>query len=166
MSWLHKIADTVPLEPGTTPIPDDHIRLFHYFPPEEIENVRTHGIDISRAKGEIYGEPNAVWGSGIQPSGTKTFVEFSVSRDDPGLQLGRPYKDEDIETIRNRKWDVTFNRTIKPEEFIAIHEPWHNKYRYMLFNPELIEEAKQGDFDDLLDDSEYGPAIRRFREGI
>ena len=167
MSWFLKIADfnsDVPLSPGTVSIPDDHIRLFHYFPSEEIENIRNNGVDISKAKGESYGEPSVVWASGIQPSSSKTFVEFSVPRNDPRILLGKPSEREDIKDIRERKWDMTFGDTIFPSEFIAVHEPWHKHYRYIKKDPELIKEVYSGDFDYLLEDPVYGPAVRKIKE--
>ena len=168
MNWF-KLANissetNVPLEPETVQIPDDHIRLFHYFPSEEIENIRTEGINIEKAKGESYGEPIVVWASGIKPSPTKTFVEFSVPRNDPRLLLGKSNEKEDIQTIRDRRWDMTFGQTIKPEEFIAIHEPWHNHYRYIINDPTLTKEVRLGKFDHLLDDPDYFPAIRAIKE--
>ena len=53
MNWLQKIADQIQLpEPGTIPIPPGHVRLYHYFPSNQIESVRQQGIDLGCAKGE------------------------------------------------------------------------------------------------------------------
>ena len=159
MNWLQKIAQQTLPEPGTAPIPPGHVRLYHYFPNDQIESVRQQGIDLGCAKGETYGEPNCVWASGEQPSERHTFVEFSASKDDPGWQIGKPNTDEDAQVIQDQGWNVTFGRTIRPEEFVAIHEPWHSHYRYIMNDPQLLQEVKQGKFDHLLDDEEYASAI-------
>lgn len=156
-------TDTIPAEPGTTPVPAGHVRLYHYFPYDKVDDIKTNGINIDQARGETYGEPNTVWASGKMPSKTHTFVEFSVSKDDDQWLINKPKTDEDARIIQDRGWDVTFNRTIGPEKFIAVHEPWHGHYRYIMNDPELFEEVKQGKLDHLLDDKDYAPAIRRIK---
>ncbi len=164
MNWLQKTANTSILpEPGTVPIPPGHVRLYHYFPSNQIENVRQQGIDIGQARGETYGEPNAVWGSTRKPSGDHTFVEFSVSIDDPSWFINKPETPEHAQEFQDSGSDATFGRTIMPEEFIAIHEPWHNRYRYVMNDPQLLQEVLQGEHDHLLNDEGYGPAIEKIK---
>ncbi len=168
MNWLQKITNIRKIsqmdEPGTIPIPPGHVRLYHYFPGNQIENIRQNGIDITYARGETYGEPNSVWASAQKPSKSHTFVEFSVSKDDPSWLINKPTTERDVQAIQDYGSDVAFGRTIKPEEFIAIHEPWHGHYRYIMNDPQLLEEVRQGKFDYLLDDEEYASAIHKIKE--
>ena len=56
------------------------------------------------------------------------------------------------------KWDNPFVlEDVPPEQMIAIHLPWHSKARYILDNPDTLEKALSGDFDDLRDD--YATAV-------
>jgi hypothetical protein len=165
MNWLQKTAQQdLMQEPGTLPVPPGHIRLYHYLPRDQVENVRQQGIDIGQARGETYGEPNAVWGSTRKPSDNHTFVEFSVSTDDPSWFINKPDTPEHAQEFQNSGSDATFGRTIMPNEFIAIHEPWHNRYRYLMNDPQLLQEVQHGKFDHLLDNEEYGPAILKAKE--
>ena len=164
MNWykLAQFHDDVPAEPGTVSIPPDHIRLYHYTydnTREAAQRLRNEGIDIEKARGESYGEPNAVWASSALPGQNKVFAEFSIARDDPRWAIGKPDETEDLGDYAERRWDVTFLDSISPDEIIAVHEPWHHRYRYMIKDPELIQQAKNGEFDHLLDSPDYGPAI-------
>tara|TARA_Y100000034_G_C6775813_1_gene346405 strand:- start:15 stop:527 length:513 start_codon:yes stop_codon:yes gene_type:complete len=166
MNWYKtsQYDDDVPSEPGSTPIPADHVRLYHYTNDntgEAADRLRNNGIDIGKAKGSTYGEPNAVWASSAMPGQHKVFAEFSVDRNDPRWAIGKVDEAESVEEYAERRWDVTFLDSIRPEEIIAVHEPWHYRYRYMLNNPGLIEEVKRGEFDHLLDSPDYGPAIMK-----
>ena len=38
---------------------------------------------------------------------------------------------------------------VKPSEFIAIHEPWHHTYRYLLDNG-YVQNVLVGEYDDIL----------------
>jgi len=165
MNWYKRsqFDDDVPDEPGTVSIPSDHVRLYHYTydnTSEAANQLRT-GIDIGKAKGSTYGEPNVVWASTALPGQNKVFAEFSVARDDPRWGLGKIDPGENTGDYMAKRGDVYFLDSIRPEEIIAIHEPWHYRYRYMLNNPELIEQAKNGEFDDLLNLPDYGPAVMK-----
>src|ERR1039458_2087500 len=82
--------------PGTKPIPQGTIRLYHYTGGEgmtavreNLASIRDNGILQSKAKGETYGEPNQVWGSTEVPNqNIKHFAEFYVKPDEIGI--GRP----------------------------------------------------------------------------
>lgn len=166
MNWLQKLANTQIPEPGTIPIPPGHVRLYHYFPGNQIENIKQNGIDITHARGETYGEPNSIWASGQKPSDNHTFVEFSISKDDPSWLLNKPTTNEHAQAIQDYGSDVSFGRTIRPEEFVAIHEPWHNHYRYIMNDPQLLKEVQQGKFDYLLDNEGYAQAIRLIKLNV
>ena len=171
------------IEPGTTPIPEGHIRAYHYtrgargeikpmgmtddeYRTKLAENLRQGGIDIKKAIGESYGEPNVIWASTEKPSGGHVYAEFSVARDDPRWGHGfAPDKGTDLRDWEKRNNDFYFHGSIKPSEIIAVHEPWHDRYRYIMRpdNIKLREQILAGEHDNLLTTNEYGPAIRKFK---
>lgn len=162
---------TVPAEPGTVSIPSNHVRLYHYTRVDEstdaaknqaAERLRRRGIDIAKARGSTYGEPNQVWASTLIPSEKKVFAEFSVSIDDPRIAIGRN-SGMTAQQYMARGWDMTFFQSIKPKELIAVHEPWHFRYRYLMDNPKLVQQVVGGEFDNLLTTAEYGPAVARVK---
>lgn len=162
-------SEAVPPAPGTTPIPADHVRLYHYISSykggqvgseseeQMAENLRRGGIDISKARGSIYGEPNAVWASTKPPGSFKVFAEFDIHKDDPRWGIGRPKTPGDVDWLNKGNIDVTFRGSIKPEEIVAVHLPWHHTYRY-LEEHNMFQEVLNGDYDYLLDDPERDEA--------
>jgi hypothetical protein len=158
----------VPPEPGTTPIPADHVRLYHYISSQKggqgsesqeqmAENLKRGGIDISKARGSTYGEPNVVWASTKPPNRQKVFAEFDIHKDDQRWLIGRPKTPGDVDWLNKGNIDVTFRDSIKPEEIIAVHLPWHNTYRY-LKEHNMFPDILNGDYDHLLDDPERDEA--------
>lgn len=156
--------EEVPLAPGTIPIPADHVRLYHYISSgkggqdleseeQMAENLRRGGIDISKARGSTYGEPNVVWGSTKPPGRHKVFAEFDIHKNDPRWLIGRPRRSEDVDWLNKGNIDVTFSGSIKPKEIIAVHVPWHNTYRYMKEH-NMFPDVLNGDYDYLLKDPE------------
>ena len=155
--------EEVPPEPGTTPIPPDHVRLYHYTKLPQAPGgadyikhlaaiaLKTNGLDIKKAIGHTYGEPDVVWASVQMPDRGKVFAEFSVSINDPRFVYpwGRG---------QAPRGDCQFQESIHPNEFLAVHEPWHRHYRYLVKN-NLIEACKNGEYDYLLNTPEYGPAV-------
>lgn len=160
----------VPPAPGKSRIPANHVRLFHYTRVEAADDYSKHraaealrrgGIDVRKAKGSTYGEPNQVWSSTKPPHEKKVFAEFSVPFDDERMNNGRGQPN--AQTLQRSGWDVTFWKSIQPSEIIAVHEPWHFRYRYIKENPRVLREVIDGEFDDLLDDREYGPAVAKVK---
>lgn len=154
----------VPLAPGETPIPADHVRLYHYTRwPEGVtegqaaEKLLQEGIDIGKARGSTYGEPNVVWASTQLPHRGKVYAEFSMHKDDPRWGIGRPKYPGDLEWLQKSGADVTFRDSIKPEDILAVHIPWHHSYRY-LKEHDMFSRVLEGEFDYLLDDPERDEA--------
>lgn len=154
----------VPPKPGATPIPPNHVRLYHYTgvegPSDEqkhaaAELLRTNGLDIAKAKGSTYGEPNVVWASRQMPDQRKVFAEFSIDANDP--RWGPYWRNGNVP---REGGDCYFTESIRPDEIIAVYEPWHHRYHYMV-DSGLIDDAKAGEYDRLLDTQEYGPAVRK-----
>ena len=142
----------VPAEPGTTPIPANHLRLYHYTHSDP-DIIRREGLKISSTQGHTYGEPDAVWCSLQQPGNYKNFVEFSMAIDDPRFsKIGAsPDPNYGVEFYQGRGNDFTIFGDVKPSEFIAVHEPWHHHYRYMVEN-DLAPDILAGKYDDLTAD--------------
>lgn len=163
-SFRQFIEDELPPQAGSQPIPKGHIRLYHYInapamtEQEIVHSIKQNGIDISKSKGHTYGEPNMVWASGQIPNKQKIFVEFTVPWNDPRLNINKPNNEKDAERIMSHGSDVTFNASIKPQEIIAVHLPWHWHCRYLIEN-DKIPEILAGKFDYLKGKEEYEPAL-------
>ena len=138
----------VPDKIGTMPIPEGHVRLYHYTNADP-EAIRKEGLRLSMAKGSTYGEPNMVWASSIPMTDSKNVVEFSVPVDDPSMSLERPDKGQDPAEWMKGNHHVGFGRDIRPEEILTIHEPWHKFYRYIKENPRAMKDVYEGKLDDL-----------------
>lgn len=166
------IAAPVPAAPGSSEIPAGHVRLYHYTGVsgqsdldrfEAAEALRRNGIDIRHAKGNSYGEPNVVWASTQRPDPGKVYAEFSVPVDDPRWKIGRPDAGVSAAVYQDQNHDSYFNDSIRPDELIAVHEPWHERYRYLQRSPAMLARARAGEFDHLIGDNIYGPAVLKVK---
>lgn len=138
----------VPKEPGTVPIPSNHLRLYHYTNADP-DIIRREGLKLSSAKGSTYGEPNTIWASLQQPGRHKNYVEFSMAIDDPRFSKwagAAPDVQAGAGFYKGRGNDFTIMGDIKPSEFIAVHEPWQHSYRYMIEN-DLVKGVLAGEYD-------------------
>lgn len=148
----------LPPEPGTAPLPEGHVRLYHQTSPENLKKIEKEGIKFDKARG-IEG-PKGIWatepyessrggkGSGFygHPKDTPT-AEFSVSKEEW------------------EKHSPALQRDIKPSEILAIHHPWHSTVRYIARNG-LIDKVKNGEFDHLMDEPKYAEAIKHVKEKL
>ena len=144
----------IPKEPGTVPIPNNHLRLYHYTD-ASTEELKRNGLLLNKAKGHTYGEPNFVWASLQKPPRYKRYVEFSVPIDDSRFSTwgSKPDARGGVEYYKGKSNDFTFMGDIKPDEFIAIHEPWHHVYRYLVDKKQSqIKNILNGEYDYLIDD--------------
>ena len=116
-------------KPGTTPIPEDHVRLYHQTSAEHLDHIKKHGIRMEHARG-IEG-PKAIWAD------EKGF--YGKPADRPTVEFHIPKKD----------WNGQghIHRSIEPHEIIATHHPWHQKVHYALSHPSLHAEIKAGEHD-------------------
>ena len=167
----------VPKEPGTTPIPPGKIRAYHYT--EDMDAVEREGLDVTKAKGHTYGEPDAIWFSTEKPGDFKNYVEVFLDPEEVGI--GRP----SMVVKRNGEWRnaetpeehqevldeynkgnhnlMVFPKQIKPDRFVTTHRPWHYHYRYLTKDPEQVKAIVAGEYDWGLDNPEYAPAIRAIK---
>jgi hypothetical protein len=128
-------------EPGETPIPKDHVRLYHQTSAENLDKIREHGIQLGHARG-IEG-PKGVWAS------------------EQGF-YGNPSERPTAEFhIPKHEWDGSgvIRRSIQPHEIIAAHYPWHRHARYMVSHPEVLAAVKNGEHDNLREYPDHRAAI-------
>jgi hypothetical protein len=130
---LTEAATNVPAEPGTEPIPDGMVRLYHQTDAKSLDKIAKEGLSIKYAKG-IEG-PKAIY-AGEQPfygsADSRPTVEFYV----PKAQWDSPFVLQDV----------------NPEQIIAAHYPWHKTARYLESEPQSMQSALDGQFDDLTDE--------------
>ena len=141
----HGSDNYVPPEHGTEPIPEGHVRLYHQTSLKNIPGIVKTGINLSSAKGiegprAVYATETPFYGN---PEKTPT-IEFSV----PSNKYSSPFVLQDV----------------SPEEIIAVHLPWHRHARYIANNPGVLENVLSGKEDRLLEDPEFGPAVRYHKQ--
>lgn len=128
-------GDGLPPEPGSTPVPAGMIRAYHYT--DNLDAVRAGGLDVSKARGSTYGEPNGIWASTAKPKDVKNYVEMFVKPSEVGL--GGPdlfQKDRvqpELDEFNKGDHDFILNlQQVPPSRFVTVHEPWHDHARYIL----------------------------------
>jgi 8-oxo-dGTP pyrophosphatase MutT (NUDIX family)/GNAT superfamily N-acetyltransferase len=160
-------SDEVPPPMGESPIPEDHVRLFHQTSVKQAESVRQHGLTMEHAR-DISG-PRGVWashgtrfyGEGDEHATVEFHVPYDELRDTAGGQSphrGQPQEDWEKSTHHT----LIIPRSIQPHEISAIHLPWHNRYHYFHDNG-MTDDVKKGEFDNLSDMKDYGPAIDKIK---
>jgi hypothetical protein len=134
----------LPSEPGSEPIPEGHVRLYHQTDELNLGSIKRHGIQLSKARGiegprAIYADESGFYG----PPESRSTVEFHVPRE---------------------QWDPPFvlSERVPPENIIAVHKKWHSHARYAENNPEVIRQILAGDHDGLLGGKwpDYAKSIR------
>jgi len=133
----------VPAAPGTSPIPDDHVRLYHQTHEKNFSKIKREGIKLQHAKGiegprAIYADEKGFYG---KPEDGRT-VEFHVHKS----RWNAPYVTGDVE----------------PHSIIAVHKKWHQSSRYIEDSPESKDQTVSGHNDSLLKDkgSDEAKAVR------
>jgi len=168
--------DELPQEIGKTPIPEDHVRLFHHTWAKNIPSIREHGLLAERGKGDSgkgYGQEESagVWGSTRhgppEPEGDRHVVEFHVHPSE--IAVNGPYPGSDHHEWNQGDHNVLLKGSVKPENISAIHDPWHTAYHQMS-ELRMREETLKGYYDNIGEDPQYvhsyGKAIEHIkREG-
>jgi len=163
-------------EPGATPIPEGHVRLWHYTSPGNVESIKEHGLSTQHARGETYGEPNQVWAAvAHRPSEdmlrNKSFIEFHA---DPHreLNVGQVHVPQEherfkpaVEHMYGYGSHVTMRGDVHPSRILAVHEPWHETVRYLEKDPKTLHNYTAGDSKDYdTGDPETDRALAYVRE--
>ena len=125
-------AESIPAAPGTTPIKEGHVRLYHQTDGDNLQEIEKHGLLLKHAKG-IEG-PRAIYAGETPFYGKATHtptLEFQVPKD---------------------QWQPPFVlRDVKPEDFIAAHYPWHRHARYLEKN-NMVANVLSGKYDKVGED--------------
>lgn len=128
----------VPAEPGTTPIPDDHVRLYHQTSDSAISNIRRKGLEPRQPRegprGIYASKPDSKGRGFYDHPENKPTIEFSVPKDDYKYP---PFVAQD---------------KVEPSSIIAGHKPWHRTVRYIDSDPEQRKAIENGEADHLLND--------------
>ena len=139
---------SIPDRPGTVPIPEGHVRLYHQTGEDNVASILKEGLTYSHAKGiegpkAIYASETGFYG---KPGKVPT-IEFHVPKD---------------------QWESgTFvTQDVPPENIIAVHLPWHDKARYLEDNPESKAQALAGEYDTLTGDYAKGVAYIKQKYGV
>lgn len=121
-------TSNIPAEPGTTPIPEGHVRLYHYTTERAIPGISQVGLHAQHAgRAASDKEPALVWATEHAPAGgkdqfhLKPVVEFHVPKEvwEKGASIPGFQK-------------TALDGPIHPSNVIAIHEPWHSHARVLL----------------------------------
>ena len=138
---LEAISWKLPPEPGTAPIPKDHVRLYHQTGEENLGAIKHQGLQFAKARGiegprGIYADEKGFYGK----PGDKPTVEFHVHKS---------------------RWHPPFvtGEDVKPHEIIAVHRPWHRLARHTEDDPKTVHNIVSGKHDDLLKDPYYHHAV-------
>jgi 8-oxo-dGTP pyrophosphatase MutT (NUDIX family)/GNAT superfamily N-acetyltransferase len=160
--------DELPLEAGTSPIPEGHIRLYHYTPHDNVASIREHGLLESHARGDgglgASNEPSAgTWASTHSPSGGlptaedhRAVVEFHAHPEQVSQRAEYPFPNEDPhEWAQRSPHHVIMRGDVAPHQIVAIHEPWHHPTRHL---------QGRGDLDQFswLDDPEQNEGLENY----
>ena len=140
---VEHIQNSLPATPGSTPIKPGFVRLYHQTDGDNLRAIEKEGLLLAHARG-IEG-PRAIY------AGEKPFYGEATSR--PTLEFQVPKEWWDSPFVLN---DVT------PEYFIAAHYPWQRKARYLENEPESLQNALAGKYDDL--DGDYAKAVAYVKE--
>jgi hypothetical protein len=153
-----QFEDHIPPEPGSQPVPEGHVRLFHYTSTEALPSIREKGLSTQHARGHTYGEPSVVWAAAGMPKEgsfhSHNYVEFhadpSRGRD---LDIGEHYGQggsvqEHVAHLESHQSHVTMRGDVPPSRIMAVHEPWHSHVRYLESDPQTLHDYTQGDFKD------------------
>lgn len=103
------------IEPATTPLKPNHVRLYHQTDLEKFENIKREGkININRSTGKENQEPMIVWGSIIKHRDDRGFYGYPKKRFTIEYQLPNNEVDKGTGGVA---------RTVNADEIIAYHDP-------------------------------------------
>lgn len=140
--------DTIPPERGTSKLKQGYVRVYHQTSPENIESIRRTGLLVEKSR------PSSE-SRGVSVADTPFYGN------NPNLvtiELQIPAG------IRAQSQGLALQQDIPAGDILAIHEPWHEKVRYIQKNPVTLKEVINGDLDYLVSDEEYGRAIKYIKE--
>jgi hypothetical protein len=140
--FIKENTKKIPEPPGTLPIPDNHVRLFHQTSANNVEKIEREGIKLDSSTG-IEG-PKGIWA--VEPSETGAGF-YGRPQQTPTVEFSMP-RDEYMKNF------PVILRDIQPHEIIACHQPWHFIAR-KLIRDNNVQKVKDGVFDSLLKNDDY-----------
>jgi len=132
---------SIPDEPGSTPIKEGHVRLYHQTDGDNLRKIEKEGLLFKHAKG-IEG-PKAIY------AGETPF--YGKAEEKPTLEFQVP----------KEHWQSPFVLSdVMPKDIIAAHYPWHRHARYLedKDNKQALENTLSGKHDKL--DGDTGKAVK------
>lgn len=156
----YKDLQSIPEPFGTRPVPEGHVLVNHYTSEEAIPSILREGLKISKAQ-ESYQRGTTEYPHTFATAGhpTKTVesaralveAHFPMS----SLDIGRH---SDPRELEQRQGTVTTGEDIAPEKIVAVHQPWHQRFRYLQGHPDMEKNIMAGHYDDI--DRDTDRAIR------
>ena len=147
MSYVLDVLEAIdwklPPEPGTAPIPKDHVRLYHQTDEKNLGAIKHQGIKLSKARTDKAADPRGIWA------------------DEKGWH-GDPQKHPTVEFhVHKDRYHAPFvgGEDIKPHEIIAVHHPWHRFARKLESDPKQIQATLAGKHDRLIGKQDVGKAV-------
>lgn len=145
---------SVPAPFGTTPIPEDHVRVNHYTSDESVPGIRQHGLSMSKAH-ESYASGGTEFPSIFATAGQP---RESLLRSRPVVEAHIPVNMLDIgrwdspQQLESHQSVVTTNQDVPASQIISVHEPWHQTLRYIQENPSMEKDIMGGMFENSGDE--------------
>jgi hypothetical protein len=138
----------IPKPRGTVALKEGYVRVYHQTNKENLESIRSGGLRVDKTR----------------PSSESRGVSVSETPfygDNPNLVT--------IELqVPKSQWDKANGSALQTDvpasSIIAVHEPWHERVRYIEKNKDVISDVLKGEHDDLLSDPEMGDAIRYIKK--
>lgn len=130
-------------EPGELPIPEGTSRRFHYTKTDDLDSLRNEGLKLDKSESWKYGDPRAIWSSPGFPNWIKPVVEY-------------------WEHPKNLVSDTYQFNDVSPDQILAIHEPWHESYRYVMDHFGLDDAIKR--VEEIMPMEKYEKVLERLKE--
>ena len=170
---MKKFADApvIPPAPGTAPIPEGTMRFFHYTSPEALPSIQQQGLLYDKGRGDSgtgVNEPSkGVWASSECPPRdtfqNRPVVEYWAHPEQLSYNAEHYWDRDPVQWASSGRHHVIMKGDVPPEQFAAVHEPWHQHYRYLMENyptPDAKHLDSPNMFDWTLDPQKGGdPAL-------
>jgi len=145
---------SIPPAFGTQPIPDDNVRVNHYTSDDSIPSIRSQGLTMQHAH-ESYARGGTEFPSIFANAGDPS---EGLLRSRPVVEAHIPVANLDIgartdpRQLESRRSTVTTNMDVPPSNIVAVHQPWHQTFRYLQNNREMESDIVGGMYDDTGDE--------------
>lgn len=140
---------SIPEPFGTKSVPEGHVRVNHFTSEESVPGIRSGGLSMAKAH-ESFERGGTEFPSVFATAGApresllraRPVVEAHIPVSD--LDIGRG---EDPRGLEQRQSVVTTNKDVPAGNIVAIHEPWHQTFRYIQNDPSMERNVMEGMYD-------------------